>query len=456
MKNEKNFYEILNDKFNERQIPFDEENWKAMRLMIDESRASNRRAIWLIASLALLLCAGGTFALYQWSNGKSNAIYTTTPANSSVQTANGNNKQAPTSLATANTKLINDNNSHSSASSDEPSNQTQSLANGINPGHTIANASSFHSKRSRNGSFTANPVSNNITPGNNVVSTNKGTNASIAQENNHSNNVTASATKAGNPSSVPASPKALPVSSTPAVKTAALVSKTTVHKTDSAATGDLPPRFSDEPRVYGGKTNLFSVEAGSEYAFGWQIGSVVQGKGFNILAGVGYSHYMGSKIFLKTSVQFSTFGNMSPITYNYQHNIGNVIYDSVITTQRLYFLRIPVQLEYSIGRKKNASIGAGGAVWFLLGNSGYATTYQQTDYNPPTNIIKYSQNAPLNGYSKVNASAHILYKYTFNHHFSMYGIFYLELTNMKDNAFFGENIIQRTRGVQFTVSYNLN
>src|ERR1700677_4664362 len=103
MKNETNFYDIIGSKFNERETPYDDANWKQMRAMIDASRAARKRALWLVAaSVGLLLCAGGGIALYTMNNnsGKTNSIANNASSvnnNAKSATINSNTNKAANS-----------------------------------------------------------------------------------------------------------------------------------------------------------------------------------------------------------------------------------------------------------------------------------------------------------------------------------------------------------------------
>jgi len=485
MKDEQDIYDILSPKFEDNEVPFNAEHWKSMKSMIDASRAANRRTVWLMISLGLLLLAGGTFAVYNWNtvNGKSNAISAVSTQNrtqKSVAISSTQNHNAASHVEIANSTIAN-NDSHSNLPSNETmvKNKNQTSSHKTLVSLTLANNSQHQNSNQRieRNKNIANPGSQTIVS-NNIASSN---NAPSAQQNNivqggEQNNITPSTQQINNaPSTQNNLPQTVQQNSTiQSVKQNSIIGKhaaesnvvishkpiigspTIVHKTDSAAES-LPKRFSDEPRIFRGKSDIFSAELGTQWSGGWQIGSVIQGKGLNPIIGVGYAHYVGHKVFLKIGLQFSTFGNMNTLPYIYQHNVGNEIYDSAITTKRLYFLRIPVQFERSIGHNKmKSSWGFGGSAWVLLGNSGSASTYQLIDNNPPINMVQYSQNAPLNGYTKVNASAHALYRYTITHNFSMCGLFYYEITSMKDNSFFGGNIIEKTYGFEATLSYSFN
>ncbi len=444
MNNEKDFYGILHSKFDNSEAPVDEENWTKMRKMIDASRAAKNRAVWLAVSFGLLLFAGGTFAFYEWSTGKEfkNITAQSSPVNSIL-----NNSHTINTTQHANyTKTI--------TTIAPIREKTDTRAVTLNSQPTKTGTGAFHENTIHNtrNNLLSNTQNNITGKGSSIAITENNT---ILPEKNLPENNMADKTQSVNP--IPESKQTVTVASNSAIKVPAHVASTT-NKADSAVGNEaLPPRFSYEPRIFRGKTNILSFEAGAEYSGGWQVGSVIQGKGYNLIIGGAYTHYLGSKWFIKTGLQFSTFGNMGTLNYNYQRSVSKVgstvIYDSVITTERLYFLRLPVQAEYFIGNKN--SLGVGGSVWFLLGNSGYATTYQEVDNLPPSNAVRYSQNASLNGYNKVNLSGHILYRHTFSQHISVYGIIYYEFTNMKSNTFFDDNIIDKTKGFQILASYSL-
>src|SRR6185312_843590 len=359
MKTEENFYDIIGSKFNDQQAPFDEQNWQSMRKMIDDSRSEKRRTMWLLVAACLLLFSGATFGIYEWSNNTgaaqhNNAGNITKNAHSS-SALTGANKQTANIVstnATTTNKTINESSNTPISSNGGTSLQNQSNVNvAANSGENSnkINEKKYiiksHNKKNTLANSSSEPVTSiaeNANSGDNRVT-------GMNEQNNLSSTKGAASTVSGNVT--------MPSNSI-SVKTTGSLAKVNSHKADSmAAANTLPQRFSDEPRIFQGKANIFSVEVGGEYSGGWEIGSVDQGKGFNVNGGVGYAHYLGSRLFLKTGLLFSTFNNMNPLTYNYQHNVGNVIYDSVITTKRLYFLKIPIQLEYFVGRNKRSSVG---------------------------------------------------------------------------------------------------
>ncbi len=463
MNNEKDFYDILRSKFNEKEEPFDEANWKSMRKMIDASRAKDKRTLFIAASLCLLLLAGGTFALLEMKGvpgseaGKGKISVTSSqnlPGKNSGQTSTVNNNQPVNST---NAIAASANANTPSNASNELNNQETSAKNtkasGVN---TVAVLSPAKNKRiikhhaksaqSLTGKFALNNNNNETAISNELNAIEKDTKVE---------NVISM--KEGTPNTAPASIGQVTTSSS--ITKAKSPANTTVHKADSAIIGPSEPlRFSDEPRIFNGKKQMISMDAGGFYSGGWQATpTTTQGKGFNYVFGVGYTRYLKSKIFLKTGLQFSDFGNMSSYTYNYQttlHQSPNIVGDSVITTKRLYYLTIPLQVEYFYYKKWSLNVGA--TFSYLFTTTASATAYQQVDNNPPINIHTYSQNIQLQGYNKFNSTIFALDRYTFNRHFSVYGGIYFGLTPIENKSFFGETISAEDKaGFKLLLSYTL-
>ncbi len=447
-----NFNDILRSKFSEKEHPFDERNWKAMRTMIDESRAKKKRTLFILGSLALLLCAIGTAGILEWKStiGNANVVSNSVKSNTASPSAATNSATAATTTRQTinSTPSISTNNllSNSSNNSVASANKTQatkavSVAANSQPLKNAGNKK--HKTKSGNSAIGASDKE--------IADLNK----TIADVENNTAEKNVISVKES--SEAPLTQAKLPVNSTPPVTPkvpAPPVAKVNTKAPDTASS--LPQRFSDEPRIYNGKKQMISIDAGTYYSGGWSPSiNITQGSGFNYVVGVGYTRYLSKKWFLKTGIQFSDFGHMGSYTYNYQHSSvqnPNLINDSAITTKRLYYLSIPVQFEKFVGHK--SSLGLGGSVSFLLSSTASATTYQQLDNNPPANYQNYSQNIHLNGYNTLTASAYGLYRYTFNRHFSTYLMIYF-MTPVDNKSFFGENLYFYNTGAKLLVSYTL-
>lgn len=460
MNNEKDFYDILRTKFNSAEQPFDEENWKTMRKMIDDSRSSRIRALWLLSSLGLLLFTAGVFVIYKLNSetGKPN-LATVKPSTSQITVTTPQPILSKVNNSfISNTKTnsgLNENNIAGNSLKDNLPHSNQDL---INTGKSSISSNTSISRRvtgnERNFELSAtqnNPDLNGVNTHAALTSSNP-ENIAVGNSNGESKKVVSDANSSGI-SSVPNSSSTL--------KETTSTAKISIKKIDSSAllNENLPSRYSDEPFIMQGKTNIFSVEAGVSWTGGWDYGLTTQGHGFNPIVGIGYMHYLKSKLFLKTGLQFSDFGNMNSVPYIVQRKEGNIVNDSVLTTKRLYYLTIPLQLEYylgknTIGGNKN-TIGAGGSISYLVGSSGSVTTYQVYDNNPPVNLTQYSHFSTLKGYATFSTSIYAFYKRTLSHKFALYGYIYYGLTDLKSNSFFGTNLFERDKGLKILVSYNL-
>ncbi len=467
MNNEKNFYDILRSKFNDKEHPFDEANWKSMRKMIDDSRADKKRTMWIAASLFFLLFAVGTFAIIEWKtgNGKQNSLANQgVPANNSSESNAGNGKSAAnasTSAENSNSKTTNNTISINSATNNN--NQTASLNNSStgtnqtpsNGNNTVASVTPTQHKKSGKAHKHIYPSGGQVVGGsfdthltaNQLAALNGNKEYKIPQ--GSSNGITDNLSTRKYEDTLQVKPNA----PTPITK-APTAAATKAHIADSIASEKLPLRFSDEPRIFNGEKQMISIDAGGSYSGGWNYGGIVQGSGFNYLVGVGYTRYLKSKLFLKTGLQFNIFGHMNTFSYNYQTALSShIVNDSVVTTQRLYYLTIPLHVEWFY--HGNWSVSLGGTVSYLFGSTGSAISYQQIDNNPPVNIHNYSQNIQLNGYSKITSSVYCMFGYSFNRHFSLRGGMYFDVIPLENKSFFGENVSAVDKGFKAIFSYTL-
>jgi hypothetical protein len=88
MSEPKNFYEILRSKFIDRDIPANDEDWRSMRKMIDDSRKRNKRVMWTSLSLLLLLLGlGSYFFVFDSNSNKTNTVITNQNVQPAVQSA---------------------------------------------------------------------------------------------------------------------------------------------------------------------------------------------------------------------------------------------------------------------------------------------------------------------------------------------------------------------------------
>ena len=198
-----------------------------------------------------------------------------------------------------------------------------------------------------------------------------------------------------------------------------------------------------------------SVELGGGYSFGWKYGDTAQGNGIYPVIGIGYTKSLNEKLSVKTGLQFSTLGNMGSTQFIIKHVNYDFVYnakDTALTTQRLYYITLPLQIEYKLG-KYNA-VGVGGTLSYLINSYGKVNVYSISG-NTVTPVSSYSQNMDVKGFNKWNASLFLLYKRNISDKFSVYVIPYFGLMDLKNNSFFNENTFERDSGVKLLLSYNI-
>jgi hypothetical protein len=199
---------------------------------------------------------------------------------------------------------------------------------------------------------------------------------------------------------------------------------------------------------------LISVEAGGGYSLGWKYHDTAQGNGVNPIIGIGFTKPINEKWSVKTGVQFSMFSNMNSVPFIIKHVAYDFNYhsnDTAVTTQKLYYVTLPLQVEYKVGQKN--AVGMGGTLSYLINATGTVKVYS-VNGNTVTNINAYSQNIGLK-YNPWNASLYLLYKRNITNKFSVYLIPYFGLMDIKSNSFFGENNFERDSGMKLLLSYNI-
>ena len=232
---------------------------------------------------------------------------------------------------------------------------------------------------------------------------------------------------------------------------------TTQKKTDSSATvkhNIAEPLMPGKEQVV--KKNIFFVEAGSGFAMGWNYHDTTEGQGLNPVAGIGVTHILNSKWFLHSGIQGNTIGylNSSQHTIKYINNdFGYNSMDSIIATNWLYYVTVPIQIQYDLNKKN--SIGVGAAVSYLITGSGKITTYHQSDDFGITNQKVISQTGYVKGFNQWNASVMVLYRRKFSNRISASLIPYLGLMDIKNNSFFIREYFERDMGVKILFSYTI-
>ena len=203
------------------------------------------------------------------------------------------------------------------------------------------------------------------------------------------------------------------------------------------------------------RKNIFSMEVGASYMTGWNYGNTTEGKGFDPIAGLGFTHVLNSKWSVHTAAYYNSIGHLSSSSYTSSHtkyDFGYNTTDTSITTKWLHYITVPLQLKYNLNEKNY--IGAGGSVSYLITSSGTMTTYNQNAF-AITNKKEVVQNGYSKGFNTMNASVMVMYGRKLSKRFSANLIVYYGLMDLKDNLFFSQQKFERDMGARIMLSYNI-
>jgi hypothetical protein len=458
------FDDILRSKFGQEQ-PLDEDNWQNARKLIDTMRKEKRRRVIAIVCFVGLLCSFGAYEAISLHNNKADVAITPvtvkqpmpdnktiTPAGSNTNTATENKdvkeladktikpmQSNPVKELPADNKVANDGNTSIGTSDNkiktalqkQPLQSTPLVINSKTiknnePPHIGDKAVTENNKYKQEPENSV-PVNSSNTPSLTIITT-PGQNGQKSD-------------KYGN---------AFELSLLDELYLPLADDKNKV--TDSIATiaQYRQPIFS-KPMS---KSHI-SVELGGGYSLGWKYGDTAQGNGIYPVIGIGYMKALNEKWSVKTGLQFSTLGNMGSTQFVIKHINYDFVYnakDTALTTQRLYYITLPLQVEYKLGNKN--AVGVGGALSYLVSSYGKVSVYD-VSANSVTQITSYSQNMDIKGFNRWNASMFLLYKRNISDKLSVYLISYFGLVDLKSNSFFNENTFERDSGLKLLLSYKI-
>jgi hypothetical protein len=229
---------------------------------------------------------------------------------------------------------------------------------------------------------------------------------------------------------------------------------TAIVKKDSALKKVDTIQTTTQP-AKGPKKDFVSVEAGTNFIFGWNSGGATEARGFNPIIGIGYTHHFGNTWSMHTAVYFNTIGYLTSSTYTDHHldyNFGFSTQDTSITTNWLYYITVPLQVQYALNAKSFIAIG--GSVSYLITSSGTITTYTQTSFTT-TNKQTAAQMGYYNGFSTLNASVMALYGRKLTNKLSASLSAYFGLIDIKSNSVFSEQAFERETGIRLLLSYDI-
>ena len=202
------------------------------------------------------------------------------------------------------------------------------------------------------------------------------------------------------------------------------------------------------------QNTVFSIDAGANYSLGWKNSNTKEAAGFNGVFGFSMSYYFNQKWNLLIGIQYNSLANLSYSSYissNSQYDFGFNRTNTTITPKMLYYISIPVKLQYNFNNKNGISIGMN--ILYLLNTKSKVDTYTQTTFET-TNHITTTKTGYMDGFAGWDMQPALAYRRRIYKKFDLRAETYYGLIDIKNNLIFGINRSEHNCGVKLTLSYN--
>lgn len=512
MNEQEKFDDLLRSKLSERDFPFDETNWDKAEAMIERSEKRKRFGFMTFIFSSGILVGLGIMYLFLYNNTSSTKQTTQLLQQNNVATAqNQNNNAAATSstgLTQANgqTQVSNNsstgaaNNSQPIASSNNSSAQiannnsnstsTHNSASSVSANTTIANANTSVEKFTRSETTKHNKHKTKpdstvqysyVRPASEKTTNRKNNHTALASNNTQqsptvTNSVSAynttSNTQANtqNPTSINSTtPQAssAPNNITSNNTTTPLAAKDSSVKKDSNTilaantqaqakkpdtTTTLTQQTAKQPPVKYSHT-LFSIDAGGEYALGWMKAGGTQGNGISPVVGFSATHYFSTKLSVLLGLHYNSLGNINTLysVNNSQYDFGAENNVTSVTVKTLYYLTVPLQVQYSINEKNIISAGINAC--YLINDNSDVVSYSQ-NYFGTSGYTSTTKMGYTDGINPWDAQLMLAYRRKINR-FTISAEGYYGLMDIENNSFFNNTVFERNSGLRLLLSYDI-
>jgi len=182
------------------------------------------------------------------------------------------------------------------------------------------------------------------------------------------------------------------------------------------------------------KTHFLNLEAGTTYLMGWQTNPGVDGKGFNWYAGVNYGIYLSRALSMSGGVQAYNISNIKQSFYTAtetEFGFSATQNFTVITAKSLYYLAVPVRFSYALNAQNQ--LGAGVNVGYLVNASNSVETYN-TSENGRSVPVKTSKSGAYEGIASSNIMLSAFYRTKVTTRLALNGEFIYGLTDLFKNT----------------------
>lgn len=198
------------------------------------------------------------------------------------------------------------------------------------------------------------------------------------------------------------------------------------------------------------KTHFFNIEAGVNYWLGWNVTNQKDAKGFDWFAGVNYAYYLSKRIAIGMGFQMFNMNHISQPFYATEktdYSFSSIKTSTIITTNQLNYLAVPIKLYYRINRFNQVSIGLNTAYVYKTLNKVERVTPESAPVVVQNNII-------YNDIQSLNYNLTLSYRVrTFNRWWlsfeGMYGLSDVFHGNLNPSNF------ERPIGLRIGLQYNV-
>ena len=199
-------------------------------------------------------------------------------------------------------------------------------------------------------------------------------------------------------------------------------------------------------------TNIYSIDAGTFYGFGWNYADTLEGRGFVPVIGFGFSHLFNTKWSFSTGFQYGSVGylNSEKKYSSSTPDFGLTMTDTIIDTRWIHYTVVPLFLHRTLNN--NNSIGIGGTIGFMINTTSDYITDSQSDFGSLVQTRTRSSGY-MEGLNGMNATLAFSYRRRITNKFSFSAEMHYGITDIKDNAFFAKQKAERSTGIKLTFSY---
>jgi hypothetical protein len=197
----------------------------------------------------------------------------------------------------------------------------------------------------------------------------------------------------------------------------------------------------------------FFYEVGVAWLYGWKGAVHRDARCFSPIAGINYMNRLGNNSAFSFGLQYLQVRNLSNSSKT--SRVSSYIYGeqsnvTVIKPITLHYLLAPLRLQYKINCKH--SFGLGINLAYLLNVDASVTKYEERP-GSTGNYKTSKQNGYTEGFSWFDSQLALCYRRKISHSFGLQSEFFLGLTDVKQDDFFGFKNKEKNSGMKLSLIY---